>query len=81
VPISTISIIEKVVENPHIKGKLISSKNPHTGMEAFLPPPLVITSYLKSAGMQLPFPPRWGEHNAEIYGKVLGCGANCLADL
>jgi crotonobetainyl-CoA:carnitine CoA-transferase CaiB-like acyl-CoA transferase len=81
VPISTVSTIEEVIEDPYMKDKLISSKDPHTGMEVFLPPPPVITPYLESVNMQLPFPPRWGEHNGEIYSDVLGYDADHLADL
>lgn len=79
VPISTVCTIEEVIEDPHIQGKLISSKDPRTGTEVFLPPPPVITPYLESVGMQLPFPPRWGEHNEEVYG-VLGYDAQKLAE-
>ena len=81
VPISTVSTIEEVIEDPHLKGKLISSQDPRTGTEVFLPPPPVITPYLESVNMQLPFPPRWGEHNEEIYGEVLGYDAHKLAEL
>jgi hypothetical protein len=49
-------------------------------MEVFLPPPLVIAPYLESVGMQLPFPPRWSEHNEEVYG-ALGYDAQRLAAL
>ncbi len=80
VPISTVSTIEEVIEDPHLKGKLISSKDPRTGTEVFLPPPPVITPYLESVNMRLPFPPRWGEHNEEVYG-ALGYDAERLADL
>jgi len=81
VPISTVSSIEEVVEDPYLKGKLISSKDSRTGTEVFLPPPPVITPYLESAKMQLSFPPRWGEHNEEIYGDALGYDAERLAAL
>ena len=80
VPISTVGTIEEVVEDPHLKGKLISSKDPRTGTEVFLPPPPVITPYLESAGMRMSFPPRWGGQNAEIYG-ALGYDTDRLADL
>lgn len=80
VPISTVSTIKEVIEDPHIKGKLISSKDPRTGTVVFLPPPPVITPYLESVNMQLPFPPRWGEHNEEVYA-ALGYDAQKLAEL
>jgi crotonobetainyl-CoA:carnitine CoA-transferase CaiB-like acyl-CoA transferase len=80
VPISTVSTIEAVIGDPHLKGKLISSKDPRTGTEVFLPPPPVITPYLESVDMQLPFPPRCGEHNEEVYG-ALGHDARKLAEL
>ena len=80
VPISTVCTIEEVVEDPHLKGKLISSKDLRTGTEVFLPPPPVITPYLESVDKQLPFPPRWGEHNEEVYG-ALGYDAEKLAEL
>jgi crotonobetainyl-CoA:carnitine CoA-transferase CaiB-like acyl-CoA transferase len=74
------STIKEVIEDPHMKGKLITSKDPRTGTEVFLPPPPVITPYLESVGMQLPFPPRWGEHNEAVYG-ALGYDAQKLAEL
>lgn len=79
VPISTVCTIEEVVEDPHIKDKLITSRDPRTGTVVFLPPPPVITPYLESVNRQLPFPPRWGEHNEEIYG-ALGYDAQKLAE-
>jgi len=45
-----------------------------------LPPPPVITPYLESVNKQLPFPPRWGEHNEEVYG-ALGYDVQKLAEL
>ncbi len=72
VPISTVSRIEDVIEDPLIKDKMITAKDPRTGTEVFLPPTPVTTPYLESCGMRLSFPPRVGEHNEEIYGGVLG---------
>lgn len=80
VPVSTVSTIAQVVEDPLIKDRLISARDPRTGTEVFLPPPPVITPYLRSVSMRLSFPPRWGEHNAEIYG-MLGYDNGQLADL
>ena len=72
VPISTVCRIEDVIEDPLIKDKMITAKDPRTGTEVFLPPTPVTTPYLESCGMRLSFPPRVGEHNEEIYGGVLG---------
>jgi crotonobetainyl-CoA:carnitine CoA-transferase CaiB-like acyl-CoA transferase len=81
VPISTVCSIGEVVQDPHIKDKLITARDPRTGTAVFLPPPPVITPYLESVNMQLLFPPRWGENNADIYGSVLRLDAERLADL
>jgi formyl-CoA transferase len=35
-------------------------------------PPPFNTPYLKSVNRILSFPPRFGEHNEEIYGRLLG---------
>lgn len=81
VPISTVNTIEDVIEDPLVKDKLITAKDPRTGTEVFLPPTPVITPYLESVGMQMPFPPRWGEHNEEIYGDLLGYDAQKMKEL
>jgi crotonobetainyl-CoA:carnitine CoA-transferase CaiB-like acyl-CoA transferase len=81
VPISTVNTIEDVIDDPLVKDKLITAKDPRTGMEVFLPPTPVITPYLESVGMQMPFPPRWGEHNEEIYGGLLGYDAQKMKEL
>jgi crotonobetainyl-CoA:carnitine CoA-transferase CaiB-like acyl-CoA transferase len=81
VPISTVSTIEDVIEDPLVKDKMITAKDPRTGREVFLPPTPVITPYLESAGMQMSFPPRMGEHNEEIYGDILGYDAQKMNEL
>jgi crotonobetainyl-CoA:carnitine CoA-transferase CaiB-like acyl-CoA transferase len=81
VPISTVNTIEDVIEDPLVKDMLIVAKDPRTGTEVFLPSPPVITPYLESVDMQMPFPPRWGEHNEEIYGDLLGYGAQKVKEL
>jgi crotonobetainyl-CoA:carnitine CoA-transferase CaiB-like acyl-CoA transferase len=81
VPISTVNTIEDVIEDPLVKDMLIVAKDPRTGTEVFLPSPPVITPYLESVDMQMPFPPRWGEHNEEIYGDLLGYGAQKVNEL
>ncbi len=81
VPISTVNTIKDVVEDPLVKDKLIYSGDPRTGTEVFLPPTPLITPYLEAVDMQMPFPPRWGEHNEEIYGDLLGYDAQKLKGL
>jgi crotonobetainyl-CoA:carnitine CoA-transferase CaiB-like acyl-CoA transferase len=81
VPISTVNAIKDVIEDLLVKDRLIYSKDPRSGMEVFLPPTPVVTPHLESVGMELPFPPRWGEHNEEIYGDLLGYDARKLKDL
>jgi crotonobetainyl-CoA:carnitine CoA-transferase CaiB-like acyl-CoA transferase len=40
-----------------------------------------MTSFVEKADRKLAFPPRFGEHNQEIYGKLLGYSQQDLADL
>lgn len=81
VPISTVSRIEDVVEDPLVKDRLITATDPRAGTEVFLPPTPVITEYLRSTGMRMSFPPRLGEHNEEIYGDALAYGAQRVREL
>jgi crotonobetainyl-CoA:carnitine CoA-transferase CaiB-like acyl-CoA transferase len=81
VPISTVSRIEDVIEDPLVKDRLITATDPRTGTDVFLPPTPVITEYLQSTGMRMSFPPRLGEHNDEIYGDALGYGSERVREL
>lgn len=81
VPISTVNTMKEVAEDPLIKDRLVSARDPRTGTAVFLPPPPVITPYLESVEMQMSFPPRMGEHNQETYGELLGYGAEGMKDL
>ena len=72
IPISKVNSIEEVVEDPLVKPNLIRSKDPKTGLEITVAPPPFMTPYLKSINRTLGFPPRFGEHNEEIYGGLLG---------
>lgn len=78
IPISKVHTIEEVVEDPLVKPNLIRSKDPRSGLEITLAPPPFMTPYLKSAGKRLGFPPRFGEHNEEIYGGILGYSSEQL---
>jgi crotonobetainyl-CoA:carnitine CoA-transferase CaiB-like acyl-CoA transferase len=81
VPISTVNRIEDVIEDPLVKDKLITAKDPRTGTEVSLPPTPTITPYLESVGLRMAFPPRLGEHNEEVYGDWLGYDAQAMAKL
>jgi crotonobetainyl-CoA:carnitine CoA-transferase CaiB-like acyl-CoA transferase len=72
IPISKVNSIEEVVEDPFVKPNLIRSKDPKTGVEIAVAPPPINTLFLKSVNRLLSFPPRFGEQNEEIYGKLLG---------
>ncbi len=72
VPISEINTMERVAQDPLVIKNLLKARDPKTGLEITLAPPPHMTDYLRSIGQQLSFPPRFGEHNPEIYGKMLG---------
>lgn len=81
IPISKINTIEEVVEDPLVKKRLLKSKDPVTGTEITLAPPPYMTPFLQKVSQELSFPPRFGEHNEEIYGGVLGLSPAELKDL
>jgi len=70
IPISKVNTMEDVIEDPLIKDALITATDARSGLSVQLPPPVVTTDYLKSTNLQLSFPPRFGEHNEEIYGQL-----------
>ena len=72
IAISKVNAIEDVVRDPLVKPNLIRSKDPRTGMEITLAPPPANNPNLKSINRMMSFPPRFGEHNEEIYGGLLG---------
>ena len=72
VPISRINSLAEVVSDPLVRGKTLRSRDPETGLELTLAPPPNLTPFLKASKRQLSFPPRFGEHNQEIYGGKLG---------
>jgi crotonobetainyl-CoA:carnitine CoA-transferase CaiB-like acyl-CoA transferase len=72
IPISKVNTIEEVIEDPYVKGEILSSTDEKTKATIYLAPPPVTSSYVKSLNRTLTFPPRFGEHNEEIYCKRLG---------
>ncbi len=80
VPISKINRIEDVIEDPLVKRRLLTAKDPVTGREIIMAPPPYMTPYLAENDRRMTFPPRFGEHNAVIYGR-LGYGEAELSKL
>jgi formyl-CoA transferase len=72
VPISKIKSIHEVIADPLVHRRLLFAKDPVSGMRITLAPPPHMTPFLEKSGRELSFPPRLGEHNQEIYGRVLG---------
>jgi crotonobetainyl-CoA:carnitine CoA-transferase CaiB-like acyl-CoA transferase len=79
-PISKINTIPDVLNDPLIKGRLLKSRDSKSDLELTLAPPPYITPFLKYADSHLSFPPRFGEHNSELYCAVLGYSESDLLD-
>jgi len=72
VPVSKINTIPEVLEEYLVQRRLLTAEDPITGTRITLPPPPHMTPFLEENNRKLSFPPRFGEHNQEIYGKLLG---------
>ena len=72
VPISKIRTIEEVVHDPLLTKNMLFSEDDKTGTMLSLASPPNMTPFLEQSNRQLSFPPRFGEHNEEIYGHGLG---------
>ncbi|HHC24699.1 MAG TPA: CoA transferase [Desulfobacterales bacterium] len=70
VPISKIKTIPEVIADPLVEKRLLSAEDPVTGSRITLAPPPNMSLFLEAAGQQLSFPPRFGEQNQEIYGRL-----------
>ena len=80
VPISKIKTIPEVIEDPLVRSRLLTAEDPVTGREIMLAPPPSQTNFIASRGRRLSFPPRFGQDNADIYGR-LGHDADSLEQL
>jgi len=80
-PISKIKTIPEVLVDPLVERRLVYSTDPKTGTKLTLAPPPTMTPYLEDIHRQMSFPPRFGEQNQEIYGKLLGYSDADLARL
>ena len=81
IPISKVNRIPEVINDPLVRDKLLYTEDPRSGLKVTLAPPPVDTPFLQAAGRKLSFPPRFGEHNGEVYGQVLGLGEGELEEL
>jgi len=72
VPISKIKSVPEVIADPLVEKRLLSAVDPTSGMRIVLAPPPNMTDFLETSNRQLSFPPRFGEHNRQIYGLNLG---------
>jgi formyl-CoA transferase len=81
VPISKIKAVPDVAADPLVERRLLYSQDPRTGLRLTLAPPPVMTPHLEKSRREMSFPPRFGEHNQEIYGKTLGYSQARLASL
>ncbi len=72
VPIGKIKTTKEIIEDPLVAKRLLFSTDPVTGLKLTLAPPPNMTPFAEENNRNLSFPPRFGEHNREIYGKKLG---------
>ncbi len=66
-PISKIQTIPEVIADPLVKPNLLKATDPQSGLTITLAPPPHPTPFLQANNNTLSFPPRFGEHNQEIY--------------
>jgi crotonobetainyl-CoA:carnitine CoA-transferase CaiB-like acyl-CoA transferase len=70
VPVSKIQSISETIADPLVQRRLVSTHDPKTKTGITLAPPPNMTSFLESSGRQMTFPPRFGEHNIEYFGRL-----------
>jgi formyl-CoA transferase len=81
IAISRVNTIEEVLEDTYVSDTLLTAHDPKTKMQIWMAPPPYITPFLRASDKEMTFPPRFGEHNEEIYGGLLGYPAEKLAGL
>jgi crotonobetainyl-CoA:carnitine CoA-transferase CaiB-like acyl-CoA transferase len=70
VPISKIKTIPEVIKDPLVNRRLLFAEDSVSGSKITLAPPPHMTPFLEKSQRELSFPPRFGEHNREIYGRL-----------
>ena len=81
IAVSRVNTIREVLEDPYVREEMLTSVDPRTGTQIWMAPPPSMTPYLRESGRRMTFPPRFGEHNEEIYGGLLGYGREKLKEL
>jgi formyl-CoA transferase len=81
VPISKISTVAEVVADPLVQKRLLYAQDPVTGTHITMAPAPNMTPFLSASNRQLSFPPRFGEHNRQVYGDMLGYSDEALGRL
>jgi crotonobetainyl-CoA:carnitine CoA-transferase CaiB-like acyl-CoA transferase len=70
VPVSKINSIRDSIADPLVQRRLLSAYDPKTKTSITLAPPPNMTAFLENSERQMTFPPRFGEHNSEYYGRL-----------
>jgi crotonobetainyl-CoA:carnitine CoA-transferase CaiB-like acyl-CoA transferase len=65
IPVSQVNLVPDVLKDSYLNSKLLAIKDPKSGLSVSLAPPPVAQK-----DVSLSFPPRFGEHNEEIYSKL-----------
>lgn len=69
IPHSPITPIEKVADLPFVASSALRTTTPD-GRSVRLPPPAVLTKYLKQQNKELPFAPAYGEHTDALLAEI-----------
>jgi crotonobetainyl-CoA:carnitine CoA-transferase CaiB-like acyl-CoA transferase len=81
IPVSKIKTVPEVIADPLVNRRLLWSRDPVSGARITLAPPPNMTPFLERSKRELLFPPRFGEHNQEVYGGALGRSPDDLMQL
>ena len=71
--------VSEVVKDPLVSKRILNAIDPVSGKKVTLAPPPNMTPFLEAGGQKMSFPPRFGEHNKDIYGGVLGYDDSSIA--
>ncbi len=81
IAISKVNTIKEVLEDGLVAKSMLTAADAATGTQIWMAPPPHMTAFLKESGQKMTFPPRLGEHNADIYGKVLGYSGEQIKEM